>query len=145
MSKKKKPPMKVAKSNGSMKASADEGSAPKNHNKGVRKEIILKTIKKVVALEKQRDGITAEISALLNTNIKGDLGMKIADFKAALRVYRLEGEDREEFFDTLKETFKALGVGHQMNFLDEIEKQDAKAATVKDHTINDPQEGASAG
>lgn len=144
MAKKKKLPMKAAKGNGAAKHDADDNLPPKNHNKGARKEIILKTIRKVIDIEKKTAALNAEKSALLSTNIKGDLGMKIADFNAALRVYRLEGEDREEFFDTMRETFQALGIGKQMNFLDEMEKQAAKE-TPADHTINDPEEAVDAG
>ena len=132
---KAKLPIKAAASRGNGGKPADEGSVPKSHNKGVRKDIILKAIRKIKALEKDRDAINEDIRSIKMKEIKGDLGMKIADFNAALRLYDLENEDRAEFFDTLRETFEAVGIGKQLDFLDEMEKQDKRAA---EHTVHDP-------
>src|SRR3546814_10647644 len=54
---------------------------------------------------------------LKQTRIKGDLGMKIADFNAAYRLYKLEDDDRDTFLDAIRETFEALGIGQQLDWL----------------------------
>src|SRR5690606_2806344 len=90
--------------------------AQPGHNAQARKKIIRDVCRELVRLEAQRKEISEKISELKNTKIKGDLGMKIADFAMAYRLYQLEGEDRDKLFDTLRETFSALGVGAQLDF-----------------------------
>ncbi len=92
------------------------------HNVGVRREIILDVFRKVTALEAERKTITDEISNIKQTRIKGDLGMKIADFNAAMRLHKLEGDDRDQMLTTLQETFDALGVGEQLDFVAAMER-----------------------
>ncbi len=90
------------------------------HNAKARKAIINEVIREVTELEEQRKKISQEINALKHTKIKGDLNMKIADFNAALRIYKLEAEDRDEFLDTLQETFEALGINGQLDFIETL-------------------------
>lgn len=90
------------------------------HNAKARRGIIKKAMKQITDLEAQRKEIGESIRAVKQKLIKGDLGMKIGDFNAALRLYQLEGDDRDQFFDTLKETFEALGAGGQLDFVDAL-------------------------
>lgn len=134
---KPKPSKAIAKkANGS-----DHDSPPKTHNMAARKQIIRSVCKEIVNLEKKIAELNAEKSSLLQKKIKGDLGMKIADFNVTLRVYRLEGEDRNDLFDTMRETFDALGVGGQLNFLDSMR---AEAPEPTEHAVHDPAEHKSA-
>lgn len=87
------------------------------HDAKARKKIILETIKGAAEIEAKVAALNEQKRELIQSNIKGKLGMKIADFAAARRVYSLEQEDRDQFFDTLRETFEALGVGAQLDFL----------------------------
>ena len=103
-------------------------SNPPQANSALRAETIRKACRQITELEEQRKEIGAAISNVKNTLVKGDLGMKLADFNFALRLYKLEGDDRDELFDTLKETFEALGVGEQLGFLDALRQQKAAEA-----------------
>lgn len=108
---------------------AGEDPSPPQANSAARADTIRKACRQIIELEEQRKEIGAAISNVKNTLVKGDLGMKLADFNIALRLYKLEGDDRDELFDTLKETFEALGVGEQLGFLDALKQQkDAEAA-----------------
>lgn len=86
-------------------------------NTAVRKDIIMSVIKEVSSLEAQRKSIGEEIRSIKQTKIKGDLGMKIGDFNVAMRLYSLEGDDRDELLDTIHETFDALGMGEQLDWV----------------------------
>jgi len=82
-----------------------------------RAEVINQACRDIAALESERGEIGEQIREIKQKRIKGDLGMKISDFNVALRLYQIEGEDRMAFFDTLRETFRALGVGEQLNWI----------------------------
>lgn len=105
----------------SRKSNAGNGPG-KGHNSGsrskaARKKIIRAACQKITNLQAQRDGINADIREVTNTEIKGALGMKVGDFKIALRLYQLEGADRDQLLDTVRETFNALGVGEQLDWV----------------------------
>lgn len=93
---------------------------PRTHNAGERAEIIRNACREITSLEAERQTIGEQIREIKQARIKGDLNMKIGDFNAALRLYKLEGEDRDQFFDSLRETFEALGVGAQLDFVDAL-------------------------
>lgn len=122
----------------------NEGSekAPRTgiSNSAARRSIITKACREITDLETQRKAIGAKITEIKQGRIKGDLAMKIADFNAALRLYRLEGEDRDAFFDTLRETFAALGIGAQLDFMDVMEAEEPASGkakyTVPEQAIN---------
>src|ERR1700723_1092400 len=98
---------------------ADEsGGGTASLNVANRAEVIRQVCCDLANLETERKTIGARISELKQKRIKGDLGMKIADFAVAYRLYGLEQDDRDTLFDTLRETFEALGVGTQLGFLD---------------------------
>lgn len=86
-------------------------------NAKARKETIKKVADELATLDAKIAELREEKNAIKNTKIKGDLGMKIADFNLALRLYRLEGEARGEAIDTLKECFEALAPGEQLDFI----------------------------
>lgn len=96
-------------------------------NSAARGDAIRKAIRDIMALEAQRAGIGEDISEILQTVVKTDLGMKITDFRAILRVYKLEGDARDQFFDTLREGFAALGLGSQADFIDALAKDSTAA------------------
>jgi hypothetical protein len=97
------------------------------HNSKARAKVIRSVCKDLASLEAQRDEINSSMRELRQTKIKGDLGMKLSDFGAAYRLYKLEGDARATFFDALRETFEALGVGDQLSFLDVGASADASA------------------
>ena len=92
-------------------------------NSAARKDLIRSTHQKLMDVNSKIRALQLERTELKNRHIKGDLGMKIADFNVALRMYDLEGDDRDELFDTINETFKALAPGQQSSFLDAVEKR----------------------
>ena len=84
-----------------------------------RQAAIRDACSRIAALEGERASIGADIREIKQTTIKGELGFKLSDFATCYRLYTLEGDDRAVFFDTLRETFAALGVGEQLDFLDQ--------------------------
>lgn len=114
-------------------AKVKEDKAPVNptvtqlSNSKMRRAIIREVCEEVVKLEAERAEITASIATLVNTKIKGQLGFKKGDFNAALRIYKLDREDRAEFLDTLEETFSALGIGKTLDWIEAAQKADTKA------------------
>ncbi len=87
-------------------------------NSKARKETILKACRELAGLLAERKELGEKIGKLKQTLVKGDLGMKIADFNLAFRLYQLEGEDRDQTLDTLKECFGALGIGGQLDWIE---------------------------
>lgn len=87
-------------------------------NIGARADTIRSACREITELEAQRKLIGEQIRTVKQKKIKGDLAMKVGDFNAALRLYQLEGDARDEFFDTLKETFRVLGVGAQLDWVE---------------------------
>jgi hypothetical protein len=94
--------------------------SPPLANSAARAETIRNACRQITELEGTRREASEAIRNVKKTLIKGDLDMKISDFNIALRLYQLEGEDRDQLFDTLKETFAALGQGQQLGFLDAL-------------------------
>ena len=97
--------------------------AGQQHNAALRADAIRSVCTELAGLEAQRDEIGEQIRSVKQTKIKGDLGMKIADFNAAFRLYKLEDDDRSTFLDTLRETFEALGIGMQSSFLGVLDRE----------------------
>ena len=104
----------------------DDGAAGAGHNSekssiikdpAERAALIESTVREVALLESERKELGERIRALKSANIKGRLGLKIGDFNAAFRVFNLEDDGRTAFLKTLRETFDALGVGEQLDFL----------------------------
>lgn len=110
------------------------------HNAKARQEIIQKTFRQLSKLEEQRKGVTQEISELLHKVVKGDLNMKIGDFRIAYRLYCLEGKDRDEMLTTVRECFNAQGVGEQLDWL----KMEERSQSLTTETVNAADEVAAA-
>lgn len=91
-------------------------------NSAARASIIREACETIGELERQVDGIKAEIKMVKETRVKGDLGMKIADFNLAYKLYQAGQDERDGLFDTMRECFLALGVGMQLNWLDAAEQ-----------------------
>ncbi len=122
------------------KKDAEPADATAQHNSKDRKRIINEAIGEIATLAAQRKAISEQIASIKAEKIKGHLGMKIADFNAAYRLSQLEGEDRDEFFDTLRETFEALGEGGQLDFIDAMKRPAPEAGA----EASDTPEGAHA-
>ncbi len=89
-----------------------------NHNAKARKEIIRKVASDLDRIEAEIKEKREEAAKIRNEKIKGELGMKIADFNLARRVYKLEDDDRAEAVDTFREAYEALCKGDQLDWLD---------------------------
>lgn len=87
------------------------------HNAASRAEVIRQACRDIAALEAERNSLSKDISDIKQTRIKAGLGMKISDFNIALRLHKLEGDDRSTCIDTVRECFKALGVGEQLDWV----------------------------
>lgn len=99
------------------KSTEESQTTDKQHNAKARKATIVEVCGALKSLEAERESISEQIRELKNTRIKGDLGIKIADFNAAYRLYQLEDDARDTFLDTIRETFEALGIGQQLDWL----------------------------
>jgi hypothetical protein len=85
-------------------------------------QFIKTTCAQLDELEAERKAVSEKIKKLKHTNIKGKLGMKIADFNFARGLYGIDGDDRAEFLSTIKTTFDALGAGDQLDFVAAMER-----------------------
>lgn len=85
------------------------------------KQAIRDVCSQLLSLEDRRTGISDQIRELKNAKIKGELGMKIADFNLAYRLYKLEHEDRDETLLTIRRMFNALDIGQQLDFMSAID------------------------
>lgn len=86
-------------------------------NAKARKETIKQVADQMATIEAKIAELREEKNQLKAKKIKGELGMKVSDFNLALRLYKLEGEARDEALDTLKECFEALAPGEQLDFI----------------------------
>lgn len=77
-----------------------------------RADLIRSSVAEIVRLGEEKAALNEQI-AEIKGRVKGELGMKMADFSIALRIYRLEHDDRDQTLDTIRECFEALGVGTQ--------------------------------
>jgi hypothetical protein len=114
--------------NGEGEAEDGKAGTTEGHNSEARAEIIRAACRDITALVSERNSISSEIREIKQSRIKGDLNMKLSDFNTALRLYQLEGDDRDELFHTLRECFQALGVGEQLDFLGALKEQRAREA-----------------
>lgn len=88
-----------------------------NHNSQARAAIIAEVMRDLDRIDGEIAELQEERTKIKNTRIKGDLGMKLADFAVLRRFRDLEDEERDRLFDTLREGFAALGIGGQHSFL----------------------------
>lgn len=104
----------------------DDGHATRNHNVQEIKDTIREVANEVISLKAERNEIQAQI-----TEAKGRLkskGIKMADFNAALRLYELDAEDRNESIDNLRLAFEALSLGGQGDLFPERAAADTAPA-----------------
>lgn len=106
-------------------------------NSAARATEIVAVIKELAALDDQRAEISTEINKLKQQRIKGGLGMKIADFNMARRLYALEGGDRDELLATMRETFDALGVGSQLDWIEATNRVASGESKVPEAAVPD--------
>lgn len=97
--------------------SSDAAESPIGHNATARKENIVSVIKRLAVLDEEIRSLSQARNEIKQKEVKGDLGMKISDFNIARRVYLLEGDDRRQMLATMRETFDALGIGEQLDFI----------------------------
>lgn len=107
-------------------AEAEDRAPERTSNSKARREIIREVCREVEQLEAKRDAISDEIRRVKQTKIKGALDLKIADFNAALRIYKLGRDDRAEMLETMQETFKALGIGQTLDWVAAAAETDRK-------------------
>lgn len=86
-------------------------------NTEARKQTIKKAAAEMERIDAQIKELREEKNAIKNEKIKGELGMKISDFNLALRIYRLEDENRSEALDTFRECMEALAPNEQMDWI----------------------------
>ena len=120
--------------------------------RSARRQIILDVCRDVAVLEAERKEVSERIRAIKAKRIKGDLGMKIADFDIAFRLYGLEGQARDELLAAVRELFDAQGVGGQLDWVDAVQRvdaagtehvdEDAEAAAVDRGPVSETQPGA---
>ena len=96
---------------------SEEASVPSN-----RAATIKTAVNEILRLNSEIETLQKERTAVKNKLVKGELGMKITDFNIFLRVHQLENDDRNRLFDTLREGFKALGIGEQSSFLSALDE-----------------------
>jgi hypothetical protein len=96
-------------------------------NSGARADIIRSAVRYVANANAEIKALREDLNEYKQKHIKGDLGMKLADFAAVYRVSQLEVEDRDKLLDTLREGFAALGIGGQLNWLDAAEDEGERA------------------
>lgn len=76
-----------------------------------KKKIIAEAARDIIALELERKGVGERISEVRG-RIKS-AGILQADFNAALRLFKLEGDERSQSMDGLRVCFEALALGGQ--------------------------------
>jgi hypothetical protein len=104
----------------------EEGPSPAL-NSAARAEIIREAHLTLSDFEAQIKGLKAEAKAIIETRIVAGLGMKKRDFAHARALIEMDQEERDALQDTIRETFAALGVGQQLNWLDATEGERADA------------------
>lgn len=107
-------------------------TAKAGHNAEARAGAIRDICRDIDGLAAERKVISDQIREIKQKRVKGDLDMKIADFNVAYRLYQLEQDDRDKLLDTLRETFSALGMGGQLDFLPAVETAPEKEQPEKE-------------
>jgi hypothetical protein len=99
-------------------------------NIGSLNDTISSAARTILSLEAEKAAVNARITKQ-KARVKS-LGIKLTDFNAALRLFRLEDKDRVESVRNLKVCFDAMKIGHQTElFPDTVAPPVAKPATQK--------------
>jgi len=96
-----------------------------SHNSGDRKVLIQSAYQALERFENELAEIREARKAFKDEVIKGKLGMKVSDFQAGYRLYKLEGDERDQMLDTIRECFDALGAGEQLDWVAAAERKQA--------------------
>lgn len=96
-------------------------------NSGARADLIRSAARYIEDREAEIKAIREDITEYKAKHIKGDLGFKLSDWGTVYRMYKLESEDRDTLLDTIREGFKALGVGGSVDWVDAAEQERAGA------------------
>jgi hypothetical protein len=91
-------------------------------NSDARGDTIRAAARWLAEREAEVASLREEINSYKQTHIKGALGFKMADWNTLYRLYNLDGDDRDQLLDTIREGFAALGVGGQSSFLDAMDQ-----------------------
>ncbi len=86
-------------------------------NSDARADTIRAAVRFIAGKQAEIASIREELNEYKQKHIKGDLGMKLADFAAVYRVSQLEFEDRDKLLDTIREGFRALGIGDTVDWV----------------------------
>lgn len=114
----------MAKKKSPKKADKKDSRIGHNSEQAERDKLIKQAHRKVEEFDKKIKALSSEKSAYKHEVIKGKLGMKIADFDASHRLSKLDPDDRAIFLATIHETFTALGVGDQLDWLEAAKRAD---------------------
>ena len=114
---------------------AGDGRVTKGHNLAEIKRVISSAASEIIKLETERSAVQTAIREN-KAKVKG-CGIKMADFNAVLRLFKLEDEDRAESVDNLKICIEALGIASQGDLFPE-KSESAKAAPVAGNTESRP-------
>lgn len=90
---------------------ADINQPTSGDNSAGIKSIIRSAADRILRLQEEIGELRAQITEV-RSEVKG-AGIKMADFNAALRLYRMEIENRNESLDNIRMCFDALGLGGQ--------------------------------
>jgi 5-methylcytosine-specific restriction endonuclease McrA/uncharacterized protein (UPF0335 family) len=93
-------------------------------NSNSRADTIKRAAQYIEKIEDEIAVLRADLREYKDAHIKGDLGFKLSDWATVYRMYKLEENDRNELLDTIREGFKALGIGEQLDWVTESEKSD---------------------
>lgn len=88
-----------------------ENGTDRTHNLGEQKKIIAEAALGIIRLKAERAAIQEAIGEQ-RAKVKA-LGIRMTDFNAALRLYELEADERDQSLDGLRLCFEALGLGEQ--------------------------------
>ncbi|WP_425404603.1 hypothetical protein [Hwanghaeella sp.] len=92
-------------------AVSEDNRGNAGHNVAEINKTIAAVANEIVSLEAKKAEIQSEITEA-KARVKG-LGIKMADFNAALRLYKLSDEDRNSSIDGLRTCLEAMGIGAQ--------------------------------
>jgi hypothetical protein len=97
-------------------------------NSAARADTIRAAIRFISDKSAEIKALREELSEYKQTHIKGDLGMKLADWAVVYRVSQLAAEDRGQLFDTLREGFRALNIGGTVDWVSAAREADERKA-----------------
>lgn len=110
----------------------------KGHNSDARAGTIRDVYKNLAGWESQCKALREKIKGEKQKRIKGDLGMTIKAFNAAVTLFNLEGDDRDQAVAAYHEVFEALGAKDTLDIESVLARMDAAAT----ENVDEGQEAA---